>query len=196
VDGHLALKDILEIQGEEALQDYMLNEIQKVYRNQNVKLSDKHIEIILRQMMSKARIDDPGDTDFLVGDPIRRSVILKENERLQREREEQGLPFKPASFTMILQGIAKASLASDSVIAAASFQETTKVLVDAAIKRRKDPLRGLKENVLIGRIIPAGTGFPAFRNASVRTERPSMPEDPVQIPAGEYAELLSDEKKI
>ncbi|MHC4872420.1 MAG: DNA-directed RNA polymerase subunit beta' [Planctomycetota bacterium] len=161
VDGPLVPHDILRVRGEEHLQEYLLNEVQSVYRAQNVRINDKHIEILVRQMMRKVKVEDPGDTNLL---PTQQ-VDKVEFEMLNREVLAKG--GKPATSTPILLGIARASLSAESVIAAASFQETTKVLTEAAIAGKRDVLRGLKENVAIGHIIPAGTGFPAYRMADV-----------------------------
>lgn len=164
VEGPLVPHDILAISGEEALQNYLLGEIQKVYRAQNVRINDKHIEIIIRQMMNKVKIEDPGDTQLLLTDAVSKSLINKVN------RDVVAKGGRPAQYVGVLQGVARASLSSESVVAAASFQETTRVLTDAAMAGRRDSLRGLKENVLIGRMIPAGTGFPQLRKANIRTQ--------------------------
>ncbi|MCL1999860.1 MAG: DNA-directed RNA polymerase subunit beta' [Planctomycetes bacterium] len=164
VEGPLVPHDILAISGEEALQNYLLSEVQKVYRAQSVRINDKHIEIIIRQMMNKVKIEDPGDTQLLLTDAVSKSLITKVN------RDVVAKGGRPAQFVGVLQGVARASLSSESVVAAASFQETTRVLTDAAIAGRRDNLRGLKENVLIGRMIPAGTGFPQLRKSNIRTQ--------------------------
>jgi DNA-directed RNA polymerase subunit beta' len=158
-DGPIVPQDILRVCGERSLQEYLLNEIQEVYRSQGVKINDKHIEVIVRQMLRKIRIDEPGDTEFLVGMQVDKSRFVGENERVKKQGK------KPASATPILLGITKASLSTESFIAAASFQETTRVLTDAAASGRRDPLVGLKENVIMGHLIPAGTGFPVHRVA-------------------------------
>ena len=162
INGPLVPHDILRIKGERALQEYLMEQVQMVYRGQNVRIDDKHIETLIRQMLSKVQITDPGDTDFLLTDSVSKVRLKRENKRV----EEKG--GKPAQYDPILQGVARASLSSDSVIAAASFQETTRVLTDAAIGCRVDVLRGLKENVLIGRLIPAGTGAAGLRDAMVK----------------------------
>ncbi|MFH1227340.1 MAG: DNA-directed RNA polymerase subunit beta' [Planctomycetota bacterium] len=156
-NGPLVLQDILRINGIEALQEYLLKEVQGVYRAQNVTVSDKHIEIIISQMLRRVRIYSPGDTSFLPGTIIDKFRFAKENERVMKKNN------KPATAKPTLIGITKASLQSDSFIAAASFQETTRVLAEAAIAGRFDQLKGLKENVILGRIIPCGTGFPKYR---------------------------------
>lgn len=153
VEGPLVLQDILRICGEEELQQYMLKEVQNVYKSQNVPIDDKHIEIIIAQMLRKVTIDDSGDTDLLPGQVIEKVRFREENKRI---REAKG---KPVTAKPMLMGITKASLQSDSFISAASFQETTKVLTLAALKGQKDPLVGLKENVILGHLVPAGTGF-------------------------------------
>jgi DNA-directed RNA polymerase subunit beta' len=153
VDGALVPHDILEINGEEAVQNYLLGEIQSVYRSQGVTIDDKHIEIILGRMMRKIEIKDPGDSSFLPGAIIDRAAFRIENDRLRLERR------KPATGHTLLLGITKASLSSESFISAASFQETTKVLTEAAMASRLDHLVGLKENVILGHMIPTGTGF-------------------------------------
>ena len=171
-DGPIVPQDILRVCGERALQEYLLNEIQEVYRSQGVKINDKHIEVIARQMLRKVRIDEPGDTEFLIGMQIDRWRFAQENERVKKGGK------KPAQATPILLGITKASLATESFIAAASFQETTRVLTEAAASGRRDPLIGLKENVIMGHLIPAGTGFPTNRGIEIEkvVEEPLMEE--------------------
>jgi DNA-directed RNA polymerase len=142
----------------------MLREVQKVYRLQGVEINDKHIEIIVRQMLKKIIIDEPGDSDYLPGTQANLLEFEDTNEALIAEGKE------PATGTQIMLGITKASLATDSFMSAASFQETTKVLTDAAIKSKVDPLVGLKENVLIGKLIPAGTGMKRYRSVKLDTE--------------------------
>jgi len=134
-----------------------VNEVQEVYRLQGVKINDKHIEIIVRQMLRKVRIDDPGDTHFLIGMQVDKFLFQQENERVKK------LGKRPASATQLLLGITKASLSTESFIAAASFQETTRILTEAATSGRRDHLMGLKENVIMGHLVPAGTGFAAHR---------------------------------
>jgi len=158
-DGPIVPQDILRVCGERALQEYLLNEIQEVYRSQGVKINDKHIEVIVRQMLRKIRIDDPGDTESLVGMQVDKWRFAQENERVKK------LGKKPAAATPILLGITKASLSTESFVAAASFQETTRVLTEAAASGRRDALVGLKENVIMGHLIPAGTGFPTNKVA-------------------------------
>jgi DNA-directed RNA polymerase subunit beta' len=147
-----------------------VDEVQEVYRSQGVTIHDKHIELIVRQMLRKVQIIEPGDTDFLPGELIDRKRFQDRN----AEVVDQG--GEPASARPILMGITKASLATDSWLAAASFQETTRVLTEAAISARSDPLLGLKENVIIGKLIPAGTGMGRYRNIAVRIEPDAIPE--------------------
>jgi DNA-directed RNA polymerase subunit beta' len=151
VDGPRVPHDILKVLGVEALSDYLVNEIQDVYRLQGVKINDKHIEVIVRQMLQKVEILDPGDTTFLAGEQVDRTEFDAVNARLGRDE-------KPAQEMPVLQGITKASLQTNSFISAASFQETTRVLTEAATAGKTDSLTGLKENVIVGRLIPAGTG--------------------------------------
>ena len=162
VEGPMVLQDILRICGEEELQQYMLKEVQNVYKSQNVPIDDKHIEIIIAQMLRKVTIDDSGDTDLLPGQVIEKVRFREENKRI---REAKG---KPVTAKPMLMGITKASLQSDSFISAASFQETTKVLTLAALKGQKDPLVGLKENVILGHLVPAGTGFKGLTALDVK----------------------------
>ncbi|BDB96551.1 DNA-directed RNA polymerase subunit beta' [Candidatus Hydrogenosomobacter endosymbioticus] len=153
VDGNPALQDILRIQGVESLSLHLIKEIQNVYRLQGVKINDKHIEVIIRQMLRKVEITDPGDSELLVGDQIARDELKEINKRVESGGG------RPASFMPVLQGITKASLHTRSFISAASFQETTRVLIEAAVHGKQDKLIGLKENVIAGKLIPAGTGF-------------------------------------
>jgi DNA-directed RNA polymerase subunit beta' len=153
VDGPPIASDILDLLGVEALCDYIVDEVQDVYRLQGVKINDKHIEVIVRQMLRKASIVDPGATHFLPGEQVERARVLDENERLALEDGD------PATYNRVLLGITKASLTTESFISAASFQETTRVLTEASLNGKLDRLRGLKENVIVGRLIPAGTGL-------------------------------------
>ncbi len=159
-EGHAYPHDILAIKGVTAVENYLIQEVQSVYRQQGVDINDKHIEVIIRQMMRKVRIEDAGTTHFLSGNNIERNEVERINADMAKRTEagEEGL--QPATYSPILLGITKASLATDSFLSAASFQETTRVLTDAAIKGKTDPLLGLKENVIIGKLIPAGTGIP------------------------------------
>ena len=162
-EGSVNPHDILRIKGLRAVQDYMIQEVQRVYRLQGVDINDKHIEIIVRQMLKKVRIEDAGDSQYLPGALIDILELEDENERLLAEGKEI------ATAEQTLLGITKASLATSSFLSAASFQETTKVLTDAAIKGKIDPLIGLKENVLLGKLIPAGTGLKKYRNLHLNT---------------------------
>jgi DNA-directed RNA polymerase subunit beta' len=157
VDGPADPHDILRLLGVEELARYISNEVQDVYRLQGVKINDKHIEVIVRQMLRRLHIVDPGDTRFITGEQVERADVLEENERVEAEGK------RPAQYGHVLLGITKASLSTDSFISAASFQETTRVLTEAAIMGKRDELRGLKENVIVGRLIPAGTGLAYHR---------------------------------
>jgi DNA-directed RNA polymerase subunit beta' len=157
VDGPADPHDILRLLGVEALARYITDEVQDVYRLQGVKINDKHIEVIVRQMLRRVQIADAGDTRFIPGEQVERAEVLEENERVEKDGK------KPGTFDYMLLGITKASLSTDSFISAASFQETTRVLTEAAIMGKRDDLRGLKENVIVGRLIPAGTGL-AYHN--------------------------------
>jgi len=152
-DGPPAPQDILRLKGVNELAKYIINEIQEVYRLQGVTINDKHIEVIVRQMLRKAEITDPGDSTFIRGEQVEYVAVVEENERLVKEGKQ------PAEFERVLLGITKASLATESFLSAASFQETTRVLTEAAVTGKRDFLRGLKENVVVGRLIPAGTGL-------------------------------------
>jgi len=162
MDGSANPHDILDVLGPKELQKYLVDEVQEVYRLQGVSINDKHIEIIVRQMLRKVKIEDPGDTDFLIGSQVDKFVFAEENERVMAKGG------KPAVGKPILLGITKASLSTDSFISAASFQETTRVLTEAAINGKVDDLLGLKENVIVGRLIPAGTGLNAYRDTFVK----------------------------
>ena len=157
-DGPVVLQDILRVCGDKILQEYLVNEVQEVYRLQGVRINDKHIELIIRQMLKKVKIEDPGDTEFLSGQHVDKWKFRNENQKVMKKDG------KPASATPLLLGITKASLTTESFISAASFQETTRVLTEAAASGKKDELFGLKENVIVGHLIPAGTGFSAYRN--------------------------------
>ena len=163
-EGRVNPHDILRIKGLRAVQDYMIQEVQRVYRLQGVEINDKHIEVIVRQMLKKIRIEESGDTEFLPGTNVDRLEFEDVNEALEAEGKE------PATGEQIIMGITKASLATNSFLSAASFQETTKVLTEAAIKGKVDPLVGLKENVIIGKHIPAGTGMRKYRDIKLNTE--------------------------
>jgi DNA-directed RNA polymerase subunit beta' len=172
MDGPSNPHDILSVLGEKALHSYLVNEIQEVYRLQGVNINDKHIEVIVRQMMRWVKIEDVGDTEFLIEEQVDRFRFMEENERVIASggRPAQGRP--------LLLGITKASLSTDSFISAASFQETTRVLTEASISGKVDHLRGLKENVTMGRLIPAGTGFEYYRNVRIPADEPPPPPPP------------------
>jgi len=163
-EGSVYPHDILKIKGLRGVQDYMLQEVQRVYRLQGVDINDKHIEVIVRQMLKRIKIDEDGDTELLPGS----LVDWLEFEEINKSMLEQGLT--PATGTRVLLGITKASLATDSFLSAASFQETTRVLTEASIRGKVDPLIGLKENVIIGKLIPAGTGMQSYRSIEISTE--------------------------
>ena len=181
VEGPADPHDILHLKGIEELAIYIVDEVQDVYRLQGVKINDKHIEVIVRQMLRRVQITNPGDTNFITGEQVERSKLYDENDRVIAEGKQ------PAQFENILLGITKASLSTDSFISAASFQETTRVLTEAAIMGKVDTLRGLKENVIIGRLIPAGTGL-AYRRA--RKVREQFERDRAQMIAAEEALAL------
>jgi DNA-directed RNA polymerase subunit beta' len=202
-------QDILAIQGAWKVQEYLVKEIQEVYRSQGVRINDKHIEVIVRQMLQKVRIEDPGDTDYLEGDHVDGLKFIKSNEKMLNKVviEEQGetpfrvghlvertefnrenrkiraasgeegkaRPARPATSTPVLLGITQASLSTESFISAASFQETTRVLTDAAISKKVDILSGLKENVIMGHLIPAGTGL--IKYTKLKVNRPVEEEE-------------------
>src|SRR5829696_2206942 len=167
-EGPVNPHDILRIKGARAVQEYLLNEVQEVYRLQGVKINDKHIGVIVRQMLQKVRIMDPGETEFLEGEHVDKQVFRDENDRMKKRKEA------PSTAEPLLLGITKASLTTQSFISAASFQETTRVLTDASIRGAKDDLLGLKENIIIGHLIPAGTGM--YRYQDVELEGMEMPE--------------------
>ena len=169
-DGELNPHDILRLRGAEELADYLVREIQDVYRLQGVKINDKHIEVIIRQMLRKIEITSPGDSRFLRGEQLDRARVQEANEAVQSAGKDG------ATFSPLLLGITKASLATESFISAASFQETTRVLTEAAVRGLRDDLRGLKENVIVGRLIPAGTGF-SYHAERRRTHEDRMAEE-------------------
>jgi DNA-directed RNA polymerase subunit beta' len=169
MDGSANPHDILDVLGPKELQKYLVDEVQDVYRLQGVSINDKHIEIIVRQMLRKIRVEDPGDTGFLPGSQVSKFVFEEENERVLADGG------RPALGKPVLLGITKAALTTDSFISAASFQETTRVLTEAAINGREDALLGLKENVIVGRLIPAGTGFDEYRDTFVISPKKEVP---------------------
>ncbi len=186
VDGKDYPQDILRLLGIEALARYIVDEVQDVYRLQGVKINDKHIEVIVRQMLRRVQIVDAGDTDYIVGEQVERSELLDQNDRVNGENKI------PATYENILLGITKASLSTDSFISAASFQETTRVLTEAAIMGKKDSLRGLKENVIVGRLIPAGTGL-AFHRARKEKEGWELEERTALLQAEKIARAAEHE---
>ena len=189
-EGSVNPHDILKIKGVRAVQDYMLREVQRVYRLQGVEINDKHIEVIVRQMLKKVRIENNGDSDFLPGTMVDTLEYEDTVEALAAEGKEV-----PEGKQIIL-GITKASLATNSFLSAASFQETTKVLTDAAIKGKIDPLIGLKENVILGKLIPAGTGMKRYRNISLHSDLVDSlePPEPVEEPEEKEEEKDKDKK--
>ena len=187
-EGSVNPNDILRIKGVRAVQDYMIREVQRVYRLQGVEISDKHIEVIVRQMLKKIHIEDNGDTEFLPGT----LVDFLEYEDVNEQMEKEGK--RPADGKQVMLGITKASLATNSFLSAASFQETTKVLTEAAIKGKVDPLIGLKENVIIGKLIPAGTGMKRYSEVRLNSTMPE-PEPEVEIEEEQTEEEASDENQ-
>ncbi len=168
-EGSVNPHDVLAISGTHAVQDYLIEEVQRVYRMQGVDINDKHIEVIVRQMMRKVRVEDAGDTDLLANSLVDKTEFETANEDIAARRAAGEVDLQEATCTPVLLGITKASLATDSFLSAASFQETTRVLTEAAIKGKVDPLLGLKENVIIGKLVPAGTGMRCYRNVSVKS---------------------------
>lgn len=164
MDGSVNPHDILAVLGEKALAKYLVDEIQEVYRLQGVRINDKHIEIIVRQMLRRVKVRDSGDTSLLVDEQVEKQQFEAENEAMIAEGKQ------PAIAEPLLLGITKASLSTESFISGASFQETTKVLTEAAVSSKVDTLRGLKENVIMGRLIPAGTGLQNYRYLNVEVE--------------------------
>ena len=185
MDGPRNPHDILQVLGEKELQRYLVNEIQEVYRLQGVNINDKHIEVIVRQMMRWIKVDNVGDTEFLLDEQVDKFLFQEENERVQAEKGE------PASGRPLLLGITKASLSTDSFISAASFQETTRVLTEAAISGKIDYLQGLKENVIMGRLIPAGTGMEYYRNIEVENPFQDVAEEPLELEGTELEEAAA-----
>jgi len=182
MDGAANPHDILKVLGEKELARYMVDEVQEVYRLQGVKINDKHIETIVRQMLRRVRVTEVGDTNFLIDEQVEKGHFDAENERIVKDGG------KPATGEPLLLGITKASLSTESFISASSFQETTKVLTEAAISGRVDYLRGLKENVIMGRLIPAGTGLTAYKHLDIEVETPvdevEAAEEALAIAAG------------
>jgi len=176
-DGYLAPADVLRLKGIDAAYDYIIREVQKVYRGEDVEINDKHIEVIARQMTRKAKVEDAGDTSLLSGSTVDVSELRAENEAIEARIAAGEMTLRPATAEPMLLGITKAALMTESFLSAASFQETTKVLTEAAIRGKRDHLLGLKENVIIGKLIPAGTGLDAYRSVEVEdTETPVSAE--------------------
>ena len=184
-EGSVEPGEVLTVSGELAVQDYLIKEVQRVYRTQGVDINDKHIEVIVRQMLKKIRIEDNGDTEFLPGTLVDFLEYEDVNEQMEKEGKQ------PADGKQVMLGITKASLATNSFLSAASFQETTKVLTEAAIKGKVDPLIGLKENVIIGKLIPAGTGMKRYRDVRLNS---TMPEPEVKVE--DIAEELTEDEEI
>jgi len=174
MDGAVNPHDILNVLGEKELQKYLVNEVQEVYRLQGVSINDKHIEVIVRQMLRRVVIEEPGDTDFLVGEQVEKELFKRRNEEIIAEGGN------PAKGRPLLLGITRASLSTDSFISAASFQETTRVLTQAAVSGKVDRLRGLKENVIMGRLIPAGTGARFYQNIRLRAQEEISSKEEVE----------------
>lgn len=196
IDGPVVPQDILNVSGEKVLQEYLLNEVQEVYRLQGVKINDKHIETVIRQMLKKVRIDDPGETSFIIGEQVDRMKFKEENKKAAKKK------VKPASATPVLLGITKASLSTESFISAASFQETTRILTEAAASGKVDCLLGLKENIIMGHLIPAGTGFKKYKSIEVvknifKDKKAEMPKekDPEEKETKPKPEKLKQKKK-
>ena len=184
-EGSVNPHDILKIKGVRAVQDYMLREVQRVYRLQGVEINDKHVEVIVRQCLQKIRVEEPGDSDLLPGSMVDALDFLELNEKLEEEGKEL------AVGSQVLLGITKASLATNSFLSAASFQETTKVLTEAAIKGKVDPLIGMKENVIIGKLIPAGTGMKIYRN--IKLDSDVNDDDTLDFDDDEFADFAEEE---
>ncbi len=175
-EGSINPHDILAVKGEQEVQNYLIAEVQKTYRLQGVDINDKHIEVIVRQMMKKVRIISPGSTELLSGSVMERGDVYRENRRIQERLDAGEAGLSLITFEPVLLGITKASLATESFLSAASFQETTKVLTEAAIKGKVDHLMGLKENVIIGKLVPAGTGMPCYNDVQVVPTKPEVSE--------------------
>ena len=193
-EGSVNPHDLLAVKGPEAVEAYLIKEVQRVYRMQGVDINDKHIEVIVRQMMQKVRVEEPGDTGLLENAVVDKSEILKINDEIRTKIAQGETELKEATYTPIFLGITKASLATDSFLAAASFQETTKVLTDAAIKGKIDPLSGLKENVIIGKLLPSGTGIPRYRDLSIEKvkEDTESKEETAEIQNEEISDELEN----
>jgi DNA-directed RNA polymerase subunit beta' len=185
-EGSIYPHELLEIRGRTKTELYLVREVQKVYKSQGVDINDKHIEIIIRQMMKKVRVDQKGEAGYLPGQFVDRNEMLQANAQLQQEAKE------PAQYEEIILGITKASLATDSFLSAASFQETTKVLTDAALEGKTDRLLGLKENVIIGKLIPAATGLRRYRRLEIEPTEPVRRHAPEEIGLLDESELAAE----
>ncbi len=195
-DGALYPQDVLRISGVEAVQDYLVQSVQAVYRQQGVEINDKHIEVIIRQMMRKVRVNDPGDTNLLVGAAVDSFVFEDANAEIQARIDAGETDLRLADGSVMLMGITKAAVSTDSFLSAASFQETTKVLTDAAIKGKVDHLVGLKENVIIGKLIPAGSGLMAYRDFQPgATPASRLGQRPVEKPQDLIVEDPEDDEE-
>jgi len=191
-EGPVNPHDILRIRGPRAVQEYLLNEVQEVYRLQGVKINDKHIGVIVRQMLQKVRVMDAGETEFLEAEHVDKQVFRDVNDRAKKKK------MKHATAEPLLLGITKASLTTQSFISAASFQETTRVLTDAAIRGAKDDLMGLKENIIIGHLIPAGTGLYRYQEVDIEggPVPPVIAEEPVEPSMEEILASGDDDEEL
>ncbi|MBR2431400.1 MAG: DNA-directed RNA polymerase subunit beta', partial [Clostridia bacterium] len=196
-EGFLNPADVLHMSGIDAVYDYIIREVQKVYRGEDVEINDKHVECITRQMTRKVTVEDAGDTDLLAGTTVDILELRSENEKIDARIAEGELTLRKAEAAPMLLGITKASLMTESFLSAASFQETTKVLTEAATKGKKDHLLGLKENVIIGKLIPAGTGLGRYRAVEIQdtgkeeeTVEEFYPDEPVEAAVAEENETV------
>jgi DNA-directed RNA polymerase subunit beta' len=187
VDGPADPQDILRLLGSEELARYIVDEVQDVYRLQGVKINDKHIEVIVRQMLRRVVVENAGDSSYINGEQVERAAMLNTNDALRAEGK------LPATFSNLLLGITKASLSTDSFISAASFQETTRVLTEAAIMGKRDPLRGLKENVIVGRLIPAGTGLAYHQARKAKEQMDDVERQAIAQAEAEERDVLAAE---
>jgi DNA-directed RNA polymerase subunit beta' len=188
-EGPVVPQEILDVCGPQELQRYLVSEVQQVYRLQGVEINDKHIEIIVRQMLRKVRVTNPGDSELLWGEQVSRQRFIEINEEIAAEGK------RPAEAQPALLGITKASLETDSFISAASFQDTTRVLTDAATMGRVDDLRGFKENVILGHLIPGGTGFPLHRYVKLVPLAEPLSDEELGVDAAALAEAAQEEQE-
>jgi DNA-directed RNA polymerase subunit beta' len=177
MDGPVNPHDILRVLGEKELAEYLLREVQEVYRLQGVTINDKHIESIIRQMLRWIKVEEVGDTDFLVDEQVDKFIFQEENEKVMKKGG------RPAKARPLLLGVTKSALSTDSFIAAASFQETTRVLTEASLYGKVDYLRRLKENIIMGRLIPAGTGYKYYRDVELKESEEAGDEKEIEVPA-------------